>query len=90
MFEEKSRQAERETLGYENYLLELLERECQERRANRITRLLKASHLPLEKTMENFDSKRLPVKTHVNGGKCQNCQRGMTNPVPTPIIKDSP
>ena len=61
-FEEKARQAERETLGYENYLLELIERECQERRANRITRLLQASKLPLEKTVENFDMKRLPVK----------------------------
>ena len=61
-FEEKARQAERETLGYENYLLELVERECQERRANRITRLLQASKLPLEKTVESFDMKRLPVK----------------------------
>ena len=61
-FEEKARQAERETLAYEHYLLELVERECQERRANRITRLLQASKLPLEKTIENFDLKRLPVK----------------------------
>jgi DNA replication protein DnaC len=61
-FEEKARQAERETLAYERYLLELVERECQERRANRITRLLQASKLPLEKTIENFDLKRLPVK----------------------------
>ena len=61
-FEEKARQAERETLGYEHYLLELVERECQERRANRIARLLQASKLPLEKTLENFDMKRLPVK----------------------------
>lgn len=61
-FEEKARQAERETLSYEHYLLELMERECQERRTNRITRLLQASKLPLEKTMDNFDMKRLPVK----------------------------
>lgn len=61
-FEEKARQAERETLGYEQYLLELVERECQERREHRIERLLRASRLPLEKTMENFDMKRLPVK----------------------------
>ena len=61
-FEEKARQAERETLGYEQYLLELVERECQERRNNRIARLLRASKLPLEKTIENFDLKRLPVK----------------------------
>jgi DNA replication protein DnaC len=61
-FEDKARQAARETLGYEQYLLELVERECQERRAHRITRLLQASKLPLEKTIENFDMKRLPVK----------------------------
>jgi DNA replication protein DnaC len=61
-FEEKARQAERETLSYEQYLLELAERECQERRENRITRLLQESKLPLEKTLENFDLKRLPVK----------------------------
>jgi DNA replication protein DnaC len=59
-FEEKARQAERETLGYEQYLLELAERECEQRRANRIARLLRASRLPLEKTIENFDLKRLP------------------------------
>lgn len=61
-FEDKARQAERETLSYERYLLELVERECQERRQNRITRLLQASKLPLEKTLDNFDMKRLPVK----------------------------
>jgi DNA replication protein DnaC len=61
-YEEKARQAERETLGYEQYLLELVERECQERREHRIARLLRASRLPLEKTMENFEMKRLPVK----------------------------
>ena len=32
-FEDSARQAERESLGYEQYLLELVERECQERRA---------------------------------------------------------
>lgn len=61
-FEEKARQAERETLGYEQYLLELIERECQERRANRIARLMHASKLPIEKTLDNFDLARLPVK----------------------------
>ena len=61
-FEEKARQAERETLGYEQFLLELIERECQQRREHRITRLLQGSKLPLEKTLDNFDLKRLPVK----------------------------
>ena len=73
-YEEKARQAERETLGYEQYLLELAERECEQRRANRVARLLRASKLPLEKTIENFDLKRLPaqaarqVKALLDGG----------------------
>ena len=61
-FEEKARHAERETLGYERYLLELVELECQERCEHRIARLLQASRLPREKTMESFDLKRLPQK----------------------------
>jgi DNA replication protein DnaC len=61
-FEEKARQAERETLSYEQYLLELAEREVQERRENRIARLLHESKLPVEKTLDAFDLKRLPPK----------------------------
>ncbi len=61
-FGEKARRAEAETLSYEQYLFELAELECQERRQNRIVRLLQESKLPLEKTLENFDLKRLPQK----------------------------
>lgn len=61
-FAEKARRAEQESLSFETYLLELVEQECQERRANRITRLLQASRLPREKSFENFDLKRLPTK----------------------------
>lgn len=61
-FEESARRAEKETLSYEQYLLELTERECEMRDKNRIARLLKDSGLPLEKTLANFDLKRLPVK----------------------------
>jgi len=35
-FEDRARHAERETLSYEQYLHELAELECQERRENRI------------------------------------------------------
>lgn len=72
-YEDKARQAERETLGYEQYLFEVVELECQARRENRVARLLQASKLPLEKTLENFDLKRLPqkaarqVKTLIDG-----------------------
>jgi DNA replication protein DnaC len=61
-FEETARRAEKETLSYEQYLLELAERECEQRRQSRIRKLLKDSGLPLEKSLENFDLKRLPVK----------------------------
>jgi len=61
-FEESARRAEQETLSYEQYLLDLTERECEMRDKNRIARLLKESGLPMEKTLANFDVKRLPVK----------------------------
>jgi DNA replication protein DnaC len=61
-FEESARRAEKETLSYEQYLLELTGRECEARNRNRIARLLKDSSLPHEKTMANFDQKRLPLK----------------------------
>lgn len=61
-FEESARRAEKETLSYEQYLLELTGRECEARDRNRIARLLKDSSLPHEKTMANFDQKRLPLK----------------------------
>jgi DNA replication protein DnaC len=47
-FEEAAQQAEKETLSYEQYLLELAERECEARRRNRITKLLRESELPRE------------------------------------------
>jgi DNA replication protein DnaC len=61
-FEQAAQQAEQETLSYEQYLLELSERECEARRRNRIATLLRESGLPREKTMANFELKRLPTK----------------------------
>ena len=54
--------AQQETLSYEQYLLELAERECEVRRGNRIDRLLRQSKLPLEKNLDCFNMKRLPAK----------------------------
>jgi DNA replication protein DnaC len=51
-----------EGLNYEQYLFELAQIECDVRRANKIIRLIKASKLPMEKTLENFDLKRLPLR----------------------------
>ena len=61
-YEDTARRAERETLSYEQYLLEVVSRECEQRRKARVQRLLKDSALPLEKSLPNFDLKRLPAK----------------------------
>lgn len=61
-YEDHTRKAIQESLSYERYLHELLERECEVRRNNRIERLLKESRLPLEKDIDSFDLKRLPQK----------------------------
>jgi DNA replication protein DnaC len=61
-FEDTARRAERETLSYEQYLLELSERECEQRQGNRTRRLLQDSGLPLEKSLANFDMKRMPAQ----------------------------
>src|SRR5271170_5035487 len=61
-YEDTARRAERETLSYEQYLLEVITRECEQRRKARVQRLRKDSALPLEKSLQNFDLKRLPAK----------------------------
>ncbi len=61
-YEEVARQAGAEAWSYADYLREVLERECQQRRQRRIDRLLKESRLPLEKSWATFDLKRLPAK----------------------------
>src|SRR5450631_598530 len=61
-YEEAARRAERETLSYEQYLLEVMGRECEQRRKSKVQRLLKDSALPLEKSLESFDLKRWPAK----------------------------
>src|ERR1051325_8173110 len=60
--EEVARQATAESWSYAAFLLELVQRECQQRQHNRIERLLKASRLPLEKSWSALDLKRLPAK----------------------------
>jgi DNA replication protein DnaC len=54
--------AKDESLSYEQYLLSVMEAECQQRRDRRIERYLQESRLPLEKTLQSFDLKRLPNK----------------------------
>lgn len=46
----------------ETFLLHLLEQELGGRRQRRITRLLKAAHLPPGKTLDTFEQQRLPLR----------------------------
>lgn len=61
-YETLARKAEQDAISYEQYLLELTNRECETRRANRIETMLRQSRLPLDKTLDSFDMKRLPAK----------------------------
>ena len=56
--------ARQESLTHEHYLLELSKRECEERTHKRTARYLRESKLPLEKSIEVFDRKRLPAKVN--------------------------
>ena len=61
-YEELARQAQQESLSFEQYLLSLVEREAQERGNKRVERLLQQSRLPLHKSWQSLDLKRLPAK----------------------------
>jgi DNA replication protein DnaC len=61
-YEELARQAQQEGLSFEQYLLGLAQRECQERGNKRVERLLHDSRLPLEKSWSALELKRLPAK----------------------------
>lgn len=61
-YESVARRAEQETLSYEQYLHELAQRECQARRTHHMQAMLRQSRLPVDKTMETFNLKRLPGK----------------------------
>ena len=59
-YEETARRAERETLRW-RYLLEVITREVKRVRKTRVERV-RESELPLEKSLPNFNVKRLPAK----------------------------
>jgi DNA replication protein DnaC len=62
LFKETAAYGVRENISYEKYLLILLEKEKENRYNNRISKLLKQSGLDPDKTMESFNTKRLPPK----------------------------
>ena len=55
--------AQKDGLSYEQFLKDLLERECEARWQGRIERLTALSRLPLDKTFDLFDITRLPLRT---------------------------
>jgi DNA replication protein DnaC len=67
-YEEQADLARREAFSYEQYLLELMEREVEARRQSRVERLLRESKLPLEKSWQAFDRSRLPRKVDAQLG----------------------
>ena len=67
-YEEQAEVARCESLSHEHYLFELIEREVEARRQNRVARLLRESKLPLEKSWKTFDRKRLPRKVDAHIG----------------------
>jgi DNA replication protein DnaC len=61
-YQEMAKQAQQEGLSYEEFLLLLAERECQERFNKRVDRRLHDSRLPLEKSWSALELKRLPPR----------------------------
>ena len=61
-YEQEAQRAQQETLSYEHYLFELAGRECEARRQHRVERFLRESRLPLDKSLDAFEMKRMPRK----------------------------
>ena len=61
-YQQQGERAAAESLGYDRYLLELVERESEARSQNRVERLLRQSRLPLEKDLASLDLKRLGAR----------------------------
>jgi DNA replication protein DnaC len=59
VWKETSRKAQKEAVPPATFLLELLMREVENRRQNRVERLLRQSRLPLEKSQATYDHSRL-------------------------------
>ncbi len=59
-YKEAVEAAQKNDVSYDEFLFELLTHERSERFNRRIERFLKESKLPLEKTLDNYDFKRIP------------------------------
>lgn len=65
-YEQLAEKARNDAWGYEQYLQQVVKQECEARWQNRITKNLNNSKLPPSKTLENLDTKRLPVKVRTH------------------------
>ncbi len=61
-YEEQADKARKESITYEYYLAEVMEREREVRSHKRIQRMLRESKSPLEKSLDAFEIERLPSK----------------------------
>jgi len=61
-FADEADKARKNGVSHEAFLLELVEREVEDRRQRRIERFLRESRLPLEKSIETFEMDRIPAK----------------------------
>lgn len=62
IYESAVKEAEKNSMRYEEFLLGLMEQERFDREQRKIERLLRQSRLPIDKTMSSFDLSRLPMK----------------------------
>lgn len=60
-FEQLSVKAQKERFSYEEFLYHLCQIETADRKNRKITRLLKASRLPMDKTFATFELNRIPT-----------------------------
>ena len=61
-YKQDAERGQKEEWSYEHYLMELISKEMEDRQNNRIVRMRRESHLPVGKTLDAFDRKRLPQK----------------------------
>jgi DNA replication protein DnaC len=72
-FESAAEQATREQLSHQQYLAELVNRECLARNQSRIQRLFRVSRLAHGKTWDQFDWSRVPLQV---AGQLQSLKEG--------------
>ncbi len=72
-YQEMALQAQSEHLSYEDYLLNLLEREISQQDENQVRRLINLARFPLKKTLDSFDFEQNP---NLNQSKVLTLSRG--------------